>query len=216
MKVHVLTYIISATCVGIGLAFLPTCGFAQYSIVVDKDSGTSISLENVSGKTIVTNLNSGEAIVVDGEYAGNLTDEEYSEMLRIQRALHKERTNGYFSDIVDEGGELKSIVASGNYSVSGGTGGFETPRYWISSTSVDVKIYGVCSRPGGDYVGVTLYRYISWWFDPSYGTKSYYVDNDGHTSTKTWSGLPSSKYYYLVIDKDYNGYSAYGTYTISD
>ena len=205
---HTLSFVIVAAC----LSVIPSVAFSQQAVVTDRDTGLSVSLENVAGKTIVTNLATGEALIADGELAGVMTDDDYAEMLRLEEevSLHRRGEPGAIL------GDQKSTYHSGSFSVNGGTGGYESPLIYIAGTTVNVNIDGTCSRPGGDYVYVTLYRSISWWFDQSYGTKSYFVDGDGNSSTRSWSGVPGGKYYYIVIDKDYNGYWAYGDYAVWD
>lgn len=187
-----------------------SAGHSLQLMVTDRATGRSVLLESRGGKTVVTDVETGDSIVVDGMLAEQMSDDEYTEMMSIKRQLAETTLEPEVKTF-----EGKALSATGNFNVSGGTGGLTTKKYPLVKGTASVKIYAVCSRPGGDYVRVTLYRYNSFWFDTSYGTNSYPADKSGKTTTKSWS-VDKDAYYYLKIDKDYNGYWASGQFTLTN
>lgn len=180
------------------------------AILVDQETGRSISLENQDGKTLVTDLETGESLVVLGELAGDMTDDEYTTMMNRKREINRVRTlQGEFVNSLPQ-----ALTKSGTFSISGGTNGKETSRYSLSPKTAKVTITGTSSRPGGDYVKVTLLRYIPFWFDIDYGTNYFPVTKAGKTSTQSWSIDKGT--YYLRINKEYNSYWAKGSFTLTN
>lgn len=187
----------------------------EEKILTDFDTGRSVRVEGVYQGTLVTDIASGEAVFVAATWPLKLSDADYTEMMRRERNVSAKRRERWTAEGLEPARPgLAAQVGSGNYSISGGSGGLQTPSYTVSAGSLRVSIYGVCSRPAGDYVRVTVWREISFWPDKSYGTKSHFVDSDGETTSRSWTIDVSGKYY-LVIDKAYNGYSAYGTFSLS-
>jgi hypothetical protein len=185
----------------------------QVSLVTDKATGRSVILESKDGKTIVTDIESGESIVVAGMLAGAISDDDYTHMMGVKR-LAKQARSASADQPKQELGEA-GVTAWANFSVSGGTSGKNYPSYPLSKGTVSVKIYGVSSRPGGDIVRVTLYREVPFWYDKSFDAKDYSVDKFGKTSTKSWTADKDARYYLHITRTLSGSYTAYGTYTIT-
>jgi hypothetical protein len=195
----------------LGIVISATAALANQAWVTDLDTGRAILLEAQNGKTLVTDWESGETLVVEGTWAAQMTDESYTDMMRRKRDVAAQRRASWMRwNTINR----KAVIGSGNYSVSGGDGGWDSPSYAAGAGTLRVNISGTCSRPSGDYVNVTVWRSISFWLDSSYGTKAYFVDSNGETATKNWS-LDVSGNYYLEFDKTYNSYWAYGSYSLS-
>lgn len=185
---------------------LSTNAFSQ-SIVTDLDTGISVLLESSNGETIVTNLETGESIKVEGEHEG-MTDEEYSHLMRCKRNEKAAMKAKMFikQKMVDNSlVQVNSGSTNGDFSISGS---WETPTYYINSTSISVTI---SQRLHPTTLTVTLFKEVSFWWDTSYGAKTFSPNSD----TETWTGIEQYKYYYLKIEKAYNGYWTTGSYYLN-
>lgn len=190
---------------------------SKISYVKDSVSGQQVKLENLDGQTRVTNVKTGESIVVTGELAGVLTDKQYTKMLQRERYLKRllnERNQNEAALVPQAATAGTSCVFS--YSVSGGTGGYYTPLCYFSSTSVGSSISATVggTSTSSKTLSITLYRDISFWPDTPYGTKSFTLYKGNNNVYPSWSSLKANAYYYLYITTPYDGRSVWGTANI--
>lgn len=197
----------------IAASLIAAAANGQLAMLTDQVTGKSVILESRDGKTIVTDIETNESIVVAGMLAGAISDDDYTQMMRLKRAARLQRNHLSGGQIRQDLG--KGLTAYGTFKVTGGTGGFDTPTYPLTKGTVTVKIYGYTSRPGGDTLQVTLYRDIPFWFDKSYGTKSYSIDKFGKTSKKSWTVDKTAGYYINITRKTSGSYTAQGSFTIT-
>lgn len=167
------------------------------SIVTNKDTGEKILLESENGKTVVTRIATGESLTVDGEFAGIMTDDEYTDLMREKRQL----------DISAEGPEP---LAAGKcqFSISKS---FTCPKYSLAGNPVEVYTDVNTYNKNGDAVQIHLYRYNAYWVDDYFGFKEHGVKyNGGWDGWDTWTNATKSGQYYVKVSKVYSGYWSYG------
>lgn len=82
---------------------------SQQAIVTDLETGRRVLLEDNGEGTRITDLATGESIIVAGQFAGDMTDEDYTELMRKKR-LHA---------ATHRGGRLRALTAAAVLTVVG-------------------------------------------------------------------------------------------------
>jgi|GEM_PF-5387397 len=158
---------------------------SDHTLVTDLDSGSSIEIQHTRTGSLITDLETGESIEVEGDFR-DMSDEEYTDMMAYKRMGEAGPPLGGELD-------LNSHSRSGNslfgFSVTGGTGGFDTPNVYINTSNLDVEItqsYNVQN------LAVTLYQYRSFWLNKNLGTKHY---TSAGPVSKRWSVVAGKKHF---------------------
>ncbi|MTW03260.1 hypothetical protein [Pseudoduganella ginsengisoli] len=182
-----------------------------------------MKLENLHDGTRVTNLTNGESVVVEGRFAGVLSDQQYAKMMRIKREQKARRLlkdDEQSATMAAQPGRVSasgvtaiSTQCSGTYSVNGATGGWSSPLCYLNNSTA-VSLSGSAISSINKSLSVTLYRNIDFWPDQSYGTKTFTATSQGAVLSGSWSSVQAGAYYYLDFSTAYNGISVYGNFAM--
>lgn len=166
--------------------------------VQDEKRGFQISLENISGFTLVTNLLTGERAVVEGEIAHEVTNKLYEKMLD---QLEAEENISHF----------ESIIATGLWSMYDD---FDTPYYYLNvADDALVEISGKSDNPN-ENIKITLLRKRDWWFPASHGGGTITLSTSSQTFQFFYSNIIEEEYYKILFENVGSGAWSSGGYKI--
>ena len=190
----------------------------QSYYATDTETGNRIKLINSQGRTLITNIATGETIEENGEYAEKVNSEVYTELMREKkryymslRPIELQQRNAWAS------------LNSWTYSYVSASP-WSTPNFWLNTTTkltAVINAYNGTNPVGGPYTRnnyATLYRYRNWWpTDFSYGAKSFTTYNNYSQTILSWSNLdtPGAYYYITLKDQFSTGLTLFGTIAVS-
>jgi hypothetical protein len=189
----------------------------QTYYATDTATGNQIKLVSSQGRTLVTNIATGEMIEEKGEFAEKVDSEVYTELMRDKRrhymSLHPievQQRNSW------------ATLNSWNYSFTSASP-WSTPQFWLGNTTkltAVINAYNGTNPVGGPYTrnnDATLYRYRNWWPDYSYGVRSFTTYIYNSQTTLSWNNLdtPGAYYYITLKDPFSTGLTLFGTITVS-
>lgn len=223
MQSAILTLFSAAT-----LSFASIVSAQQVSYAHDSYSGIQVKLEDVREGTKVTNLTTGESVIVEGHFAGVLSNQQYAKMMRIKREQKAKRLlkdddqsvtmTAQHGKASPGGVAAITTQCSGSYSIDGSSGGWNSPLcYMNNSTAVTLSgkaISGIAAGSTTKSLSITLYRNIDYWLDQSYGTKTFTATPQGVKLSGNWNPVQANAYYYLDFYTQSNGIYVYGDFTI--
>lgn len=163
----------------------------KVSYATDIETGTTIELRSKNKKTIITELATGQNITIDGEIAGEISDEDYTSIMKKKRAATL-KTRLQIGEAETAHAYTRCVS---RFEVYGST---ETPSCYLNSGSVDVTIRAISNRQ--HLVYFTLYKSIPFWFDSSHGTAKITARTSSSAPIKIfrWSSLSSGTYYFSI------------------
>ena len=166
-------------------------------VLTDLQTGRQVMLENGDGETLVTNLATGERMIVPGELAGTMTDDDFTEMLAAR------------GDDGEVEFDLDLALAPGQHGTPYYAPFNFTSDAWLSSTSskagpssITATVTAKTGSKTGTGITVELRRSILG-NDVNYGKKDMWLTPSMSEPTKfTWPTGNIAGNYYIRIDKN--------------